>query len=172
MEYEYNDYQILSPSIMEKIAREYNLLNQTDNFEKRNLLETKPDINIFDLEEYKYIVSNFETVFSNLNNLKKYCSKNFYHKKEIQINSILNKIEDLLPSLNHTPKNNKNIKQNNYCEIVISSINIVANILEKSLELFIKVPNKTFAHNIHTKSLTVLAEIVNLIGPCKYRSIF
>ena len=172
MEYEYNDYQILSPSIMEKIAREYNLLNQTDNFEKSNLLDKKENINISDLEEYKFIVSNFETVFSNLLSLKKYCSKKFYYKKEIEITSILSKIENLFTSLNHIPKNDNNIKHNNYCEIVTDSINLVIGVIEKSLELFIKVPNKTFAHKIHTESLTILTEIVNLIGTCKYRSLF
>lgn len=172
MKQEYNDYQILSPSIMEKIAREYNLLNNSNNLEMLDLLEDQSNKEIFDLEEYKYIISNFETVFSNLTFLKKYCSKSFYHKKELQINSILNKIEDLFKLLNFTPDNKEVTKYNNYCELITHSINIAINTIYKSMELFIKSTNKSFAHQIHSESLKIISEIVNLIGICKYRSLF
>lgn len=174
MKNEYNDSQIMSPSIMEQIAKAYSqhlASLQKTNEPEQKMQETHPTPN--HLNFYKQIKSAIST----LNVLHKFCSPRFYATKQASVQSIINALTNLLPKPEQQFDHTTPPARTNFCELVKTAVSQIALAIPLAFNIFIAQGEdnsptqnkKVDAFGAHSTLCELISKTVNLIGSCKFR---
>lgn len=154
-ENKYNDYQILTPIEMEKIAKQYNkYFKEIENKNSTNYAREQISIALFN-------------VYKKIESLHNFCSDKFYNLKKTEITNILADIKKVVSLPETTSCDAINISNNNYCKLIKSCITDLCTGINYSAKLILI--NSTYL-NIHNKLTELLKQICALLVECKYRN--
>lgn len=162
MDNEYNDYQIISPSDMQEVAKKY--------YQKLSEINNKKN------EENKNKLTEINNYLSKINNniflLKKFCNARNLKEKLNIVNLIENEFIKIKNNFNfQVIKSDKNPK--NYCSAITSCINDLSCVINLCLNFnCINIEEKNNMNNCIINCLILIKYFSNLIGECRYRNWF
>ena len=154
MENTYNDYLIMTPDVMEQIAKDY-----------KKALEKNTK------NSYGQIIELLSNVILKIGTLEKVCSKRFFNYKKEQIH----KIHEIMLNLYSQFSNDKIVCETylktNYCALLKDIINELSEIIEVCLSN-LKNCKDTLLDSCILSCLVCIKNSSSLFGECRYRSFF